>query len=215
MQRFWDPAHDYHPDLRTSRLVQVADVLRSVWLRVSELHEPETGDDMWVMSCRAFRRCGHRLLVAQQDWHWLSFTESRRMQYVINIGAIPARYYHGDSTEDVPVRYAEPPDSEKVLRQGVLSFDGFTKGLLRFVTKTDSRGVPLSVTLVEYDPHSNATINRFKIPEIESAAPAEPIPFPGSQPKPGVEQAKPSARPRTGRVKNRSGYDDSDQHGSE
>lgn len=198
----WRPSRDYHPDLSLARLMALATLHRTVWRRVSELHEPEEGDDMWSMSCRAFIRCTHQLKRRSQgEWHWLTVTEAKKMQLVLSIGVIPARFYHGDVLEDVPARYAQPSDTEKVARQGVLNFSDGIRGLVRLVTKTDSKGVPLNVTLVEYDEYSQQIINWFAIPEADSAGPSGVVEFPSSQPKPGVIQPKPSARPRTGRVK--------------
>lgn len=75
------------------------------------------------------------------------------------------------------------------------------KGLLRFVTKTDASGAPLSVTLVEYDEMTDAIINRFEIPEEAEAAAPVVVEFPLSSPKPGVTQAKPAPKPLAGKVK--------------
>src|SRR5205823_4512467 len=92
-----------------------------VWRKVSELHEPSEGDDMWALSCRAFTRSGHRLKLATQDWAWLTVAERKKMQLVICVGVAPVRFYHGEP-EEVPRRYSSAPDAEKVLRQGILDF---------------------------------------------------------------------------------------------
>ncbi len=204
MPNTWTPSRDYHPDLTLSRLVGFAAVLRSVWRRVSELHEPEAGDDMWSMSCRAFKRCAHQLKKrSQEDWHWLTVTEARSMQLVLSVGVIPARFYHGDVLEDVPLRYAQPPDAERALRQGLLNFHDGMRGLLRFITTTDSKGVPMSITLVEYDEETSEIINRFEIPETDTASSSGVVEFPAPKLAPGVTQPKPSVRPRSGRVKDK------------
>ena len=72
--------------------------------------------------------------------------------------------------------------------------------MVRFVTKTDDKGVPLHVTLVEYDEITDTIINKFHIPEADAAASSEIVEFPTPQLKPGVTQAIPSPRPRAGRV---------------
>ena len=61
MQNDSIPSRDcYHPDLTLARLIAIAALLRAVWKRISGLHEPDAGDDMWSMSCRAFKRCAYQ-----------------------------------------------------------------------------------------------------------------------------------------------------------
>ena len=71
------------------------------------------------------------------------------MQLVLDVGVIPARFYHGDMTNGVPLRYAQAPDVERLARR-LLPFGDGMRGLIRFITKTNSSGLPLSVTLIEY-----------------------------------------------------------------
>ena len=196
----WLPERDYHEDLVVPRLIKVGGILRNVWRRVSELHEVDAGDNMWSLSCRAFVRCGYAFSRARKDWPWLSIIERRKMQWILSIGVIPVRFYHGDPL-DVPDRYSSAADIEHVLRQGVLNLDDRIKPgiLLRFVTETDSKGIPLSVKLIEYEEASDEVLNTFTIPEAD--APAAVAAFPQPQPKPGIIQPKPAVRPRTGRVK--------------
>ena len=197
----WLPWRDYHDDLALTRLVKVGGVLRSVWQRVSELHEPGAGDNLWSLSCRAFSRSGYELSRARKDWSWLSIVEQRRMQWILALGVIPVRFYHGDSL-DVPDRYSTPTEIEKVIQQGLLNLDERIQPgvLLRFVTETNAGGIPTSVKLIEYDEASNEVLNVFTIPEAEAGG-GTVKQFPQSAPKPGVLQPKPAARPLTGRAK--------------
>ena len=201
MPNEWLPERDYHRDLSTKRLISLAEMFRTVWLRVSELHEPSAGDDMWSMSCRAFKRCAFQL--NQPTWPWLHVIEQMKMQVVVCIGLIPVRFYHG-SSEDVPTRYAYAPEAEVDARQLSIEFDEqIPEGLLlRIATTTDSKGVPQSVSLVAYDIESREIVNTFVIPEAQSGAMTVEQ-FPTTKPTPGIIQPKPSVRPKTGRVKDR------------
>ena len=122
------------------------------------------------------------------------------MQWILGVGIIPVRFFHGDAAE-IPRRYAIASDAEKLIRQGVLDLDQRIRDgeLLRFATDTTPKGIPLSVELVHYQEHSGEVLNRFTIPEAEAAGNIET--FPQVQRKSGVTPPKPSARPRTGRVK--------------
>jgi hypothetical protein len=207
MQHAWLPWRDHHEDLSLPRLIKVANLFRAVWSRVSELHEPDEGDGVWSMSCRAFQRCGHKLTLAQQDWPWLSIAQEKAMRWTIGVGNMPVRFYHGDSQE-VPHRYSEAADTEKIMRQALLNLDDRIREgvLLRFVTETDVRGVPLTVKLIEYEEKSDSVINTFAIPEAAEGGTV--VEFPAAQPKPGIAPPKPSVRPITGRVKGQT--DDAD-----
>lgn len=198
----WLPWRDYHEDLKLERLVEVGNLFRSTWLRVSELHEPSEGDSMWSLSCRAFQRSVYRLEQAKQSWNWLSVHQVRPMQYVLAVGCIPVRFYHGESDE-VPRRYSAAPDVEKNLRQVILDLDSRVQEgvLLRFATETDAKGVPLAVTILEYEEATDVVLNTFSIPESTSVGGAEVAEFPKPRPRPGVLLPKPAVQPRHGRVK--------------
>ncbi len=195
----WLPERDYHEDLKLFRLIKAGGILRKVWRRVSELHEPDAGDTMWSLSCRAFVRSGREFSLAQQDWPWLSIVERRKMQWILSIGIIPVRFYHGTATE-VPSRYSAAADLEAAI-QGVLNLDNRIKPgiLLRLVTETDSKGLPLAVKLIEYEEASDTVLNTVTIPEAGESG--RVTTFPQVQPKPGVVQPKPAVRPLAGRAK--------------
>jgi hypothetical protein len=205
----WLPWRDHHEDLALSRLVSVGTVLRTIWRRVSELHEPEEGDGFWSLSCRAFQRSGFQLIRRQQDWPWLTVSQEQSMQWLICFGVMPVRFYHGDSQE-VPTRYAEPLEIEKALRQAVLNLDDRIRDgeLLRIVTETDNAGVPTAVRLLKCEELSGAVISSFTIPE--AAENTTIIEFPTVEPKPGVIPPKPTARPLFGRAKNQGDNDKPD-----
>jgi hypothetical protein len=200
----WLPWRDHHEDLSVSRLIDVGNVLRTIWRRVSELHEPGEGDGFWSLSCRAFQRCGYQLTRRQEDWSWLSISQEKSMQWLLCFGVIPVRFYHGDS-EEVPARYAEPLDTEKALRQAILNLDDRIKEgeLLRIVTETDLSGVPQAIKLLKCEESSGEVISSFIIPEaLEASGTVERFPMVAL--KPGVIQPKPVARPLFGRAKGQS-----------
>jgi hypothetical protein len=199
MDKTWLPWRDYHEALSLQHLIEVADLFRKVWRRVSELHEPSAGDNMWAMSCRAFARCAFQL--NQQVWPWLLVIEQRKMQLIVCIGSVPVRFYHGDSGE-VPDRYSFAPKAEQSARQLLLNFDDrIQEGVLvRIATQTDSKGVPLSVSLVLYEEASGNVLNAFTIPEALGATGIVQA-FPTLRPTPGIVPPKPAVRPKFGRAK--------------
>lgn len=200
----WLPWRDHHSDLTLARLVKVGDLFRNVWLRCSELHEPDAGDGKWSLSCRAFQRSCYQLALAQQDWPWLTVQAEHPMRLIVGIGFVPVRFYHGDS-EYMPRNYTSAADKEVDMRQLLDFGDNVKTGmLLRFATETDAKGVPLSVKLVQYEESINEIKNAFDIPEAEEQTATGVVTFPTPQPMPGVTQPKPSARPRSGLAKGQS-----------
>jgi hypothetical protein len=198
-QSEWLPWRDYHEDLQKQRLITIANVFRKVWRRCSELHEPTAGDGSWCLSCRAFQRCVHELTQAQQDLSWLSLRQERALQYVIGIGLIPVRFYHGDADE-MNTNYTVSTEIEKAMRRPLLRLhQNIREGVsLRFATDTDGNGVPQAVTLVEYHEQLKTALNHFEIPEATEGAPV--IRFPQSPLLPGVIQPRPAVRPRSGKA---------------
>ena len=124
------------------------------------------------------------------------------MQWIICIGMIPVRFYHGDSLE-MPERYSKAPGTERLLHQALLDLHpGVRDGvLLRIATVTDSSGVPLKVELVEYEEASDTVLHTFTIPEASEGGGI--VDLPKAPPKPPVIVPKPAVRPLTGRAKGR------------
>lgn len=71
-------------------------VLREARYRSLALHDPLAGDNNWSLGCRIYARSCNALLEASRQWDWLGIVEEGQ-QFIFRIGAVPVRFFHGDS----------------------------------------------------------------------------------------------------------------------
>jgi hypothetical protein len=107
---------EIHPDLTLSRLQLIEAVLRDTRHRTLRLHDPIEGDSAWSLGCRVYARSCHALIQAARQWPWLRILDAG-LQFIFAIGAVPVRFYHGDS-QSPPLDLAPPEALQLALCYG-------------------------------------------------------------------------------------------------
>lgn len=139
---------DFHPDLTADRLVAVARLIATARDAVVSRHEPQIGDDDWVLGCRAFQSC--RYAIAQfaqiEEVLWLGILDPSR-HFVFRIGSIPVRFYKGDP-EDQGHRVKNQSFPELAQLNLVFGDEDQREVLTRIAVETDSDGGALAIHCV-------------------------------------------------------------------
>jgi hypothetical protein len=88
---------EVHPDLAADRLTVLAELIAAARGDVVAAHNPEIGDDEWVLGCRGFQASRYRITqaAASGEYPWLTIDDPSR-HYVFKVGKVPVRFYRGE-----------------------------------------------------------------------------------------------------------------------
>jgi hypothetical protein len=140
-----EPWH-HHPSLTSDRLVTVAGLILKGRSNALGRHEPEIGDDRWILGSRAFSCAKYEIVQASQKIEWLEAIENG-LELTFKIGGVPLRFYRGEPTDphERTLRRTFPE-----LAQPPLPFidDAQSDLLLRIAVDTDEDGEVLQMSLV-------------------------------------------------------------------
>ena len=143
---------EIHSSLTEDRLTVIG---RLVWAarksaaRDAKWHE---GDCLWDIGCKAYVRTRYSIAMGSQDIDWLSLASSSPHDgFMFRIGGVPIRFYRGDPEATPPGKYAHARPVELLNLQAAfaLSDTPTPDACFRLVVRTDPKGFPLSVTLVQ------------------------------------------------------------------
>jgi hypothetical protein len=139
---------DVHTDLTADRLIKVADLVTSARGDAVAWHNPEIGDDNWVLGCRAFQACRFQIQRETQsgDSQWLTILDESK-HFVFRIGAVPVRFYRGEPEDQ---NHRTRRQSFPELAQMAMAFPGedVLDLVYRFAVETDFDGQVSSVSFV-------------------------------------------------------------------
>ena len=137
---------EYHPDLTYDRLVEIGLHISAARDAAVDRHDTTIGDDDWVLGCRAFQACRHRLQLAESELPWLAIIDPSR-HFIFRIGAVPVRFYRGDPEDP---SHRTKAQSFPELAQLSLAFPGsdVREVVYRIAVQTDLDGRALTVHFV-------------------------------------------------------------------
>jgi hypothetical protein len=158
---------EIHPDLALSRLQLLESLLRDVRHRTLALHDPVDGDNNWSLGCRTYARSCNALINAACQWNWLSIVEEGQ-QFIFKIGAVPVRFYHGDS-ESPSAQHLEVAPQEAV-QLGMCYGDRAIDLVWRLAVETNSVGEVLRIVLIGAHTEGGVDVH-FPIPTANKIAP--------------------------------------------
>jgi hypothetical protein len=144
MANYWDHA----PELQQQRLELLAGLLASVRREVLATHEPEKGDNNWVLGCRAYGRSCSAITEASRTYEWLGVLDES-LHYVFTIGGVPVRFAHGDHEQ--PSAHLLRRDAKEAHAQQ-LAFDlpELLNWRWRIIVETDSETLQVTnVALIQ------------------------------------------------------------------
>lgn len=199
-----------HPELSKTRLTALAEQLAAVWNDCLTDHDPDKGDDGWVIGCRFFRRGCHHIkdLAGSPSFSWLTVMDPS-FHFVFGMGGVPVRFFHGDEERKNP-RTGQVYGAELEARnKQLVLFPAFFKNdpmAWRMMVVTDySEGPVLRVVMVRVDP-AGEIHDPWTIPLTPKVVPFASVTV---APKPGVALPPPQVGPKKPATKiQESGSDD-------
>ena len=159
---------EIHPALNESRLVRVGQIIWNERKGAADDARWEKGDYLWNIGCNAYVRTRYAIMVAAKGElkDWLSLS-SEGLYFVFKIGGVPIRFYRGDPDGNAPENYAHASPLELLSLQTAfqMSDTPTPDAYFRIVVKTDTKGLPLGVSLVQVN-DLGAIQNPWKVPVI-------------------------------------------------
>lgn len=187
-----------HPEFGEERLSALAQELALVWNDCLSDHDPDKGDDGWVVGCRFFRRACFRIkeLVGGPLYPWLTILDPS-FHFVFGLGGVPIRFFHGDEERRNP-RAGRVYGAEAEARESQIElFPDFFKNDPRawrmMVVTEDSEGPVLRVAMVRVDEQGEIQ-DSWTIPLEDKVVPFTTV---EGAPKKGVEIAPPVVTAKT------------------
>ena len=162
---------ELHPALTRRRLIAVAAILWKVRLDAARDAKWDLGDSPWSIGCVAYDRSCHALAnaaVRPGYRDWLSVKQTPHRAFLIKIGGIPLRFYRGDPSQEVPIKYAFASPLELFTIQE--SYDLFRSpksAYCRLVVEIDDLCEPISVTFCQVASGGDVAFNCWPIPVDE------------------------------------------------
>lgn len=157
---------EIHPDLTLPRLQLLEALLREVRHRALALHDPLEDDNNWSLGCRIYARSCGALLRASEQWDWLGIIDSGQ-EFVFTIGAVPVRFYHGDS--ECPETSRLEPAAAELVQLGMGYGDTAMDLLWRLAIETNTGGEVSRIVLIGAHTEGGIDIH-FPIPRNEKLA---------------------------------------------
>lgn len=188
---------DYHADLSADRLQLVAKILRDVRRDALALHDPAAGDTSWSLGCRVYARSTEMLVRASTLlWPWLKIVQAN-LEFIFQVGLVPLRFFHGDSTRPELGRLRAVGLEVKQLE---FAF-GDAKGDLvwRLIVETNIAGEAGDIVLIGSNPEGQIACN-YPIPALDDGVhlfgPRRAAGKPGVELPPPIVRARPKPKPK-------------------
>jgi hypothetical protein len=174
MDTFIRPPWSQFPALTEYRLRVLAELIRDVRHQAVLTHEPQLGDDAWVLGVRAYKRTCFEIAKAAIGEHreWISVIENEErerarealapavlnpeLHFVFAVGGVPLRFYRGSADEKTE-KSLKRQYPEINAHQLVMEYvpEPVLDRVLRLAVETDDLGEVTRVVLVQLDEDGN------------------------------------------------------------
>lgn len=164
----------HYPSLTADRLEVVAEIIRTARKNAASFHNPDLGDDGWVLGCRAYRWTCYAIEQAVPSNPWLEVLndfEGKNLRFIFAIGGLPIRIYKGvpddPPSKSLAVAYSELQKWQMALDFGTQD-NQEAKNILRIAIETGPTGEASTITLVELEEDEQRAVKplrKYQIPE--------------------------------------------------
>lgn len=86
---------EIHADATPDRLIVIAELIKKGRDNAVERHEPNIGDDGWILGSRAYKCSCHQIETASEELDWLEILDSK-LEFQFKIGSMNMRFKKDD-----------------------------------------------------------------------------------------------------------------------